>query len=53
MLLLLAFGTTALARESQLQKGTNVLNEIMGTPDMGIPEELLEKADVWGSFLRS
>ena len=42
--LLLTFCTMVFARESQLQKGTNVLNEIMGTPDTGIPEELLEKA---------
>jgi SH3 domain-containing YSC84-like protein 1 len=32
------------AEESQLQKATNVLNEIMATPDQGIPAELLEKA---------
>ena len=42
--LLLAFCTTAFADESQLQKATNVVNEIMGTPDKGIPGELLEKA---------
>ena len=42
--LLLTFSTTAFAGESQLQKSTNVLNEIMGTPDKGIPDELLEKA---------
>jgi lipid-binding SYLF domain-containing protein len=42
--LLLAFCTTAFADESQLQKATNVVNEIMGTPDKGIPKELLEKA---------
>ncbi|MBZ5537723.1 MAG: lipid-binding SYLF domain-containing protein [Acidobacteriia bacterium] len=42
--LLLTFCTTAFAGESQLQKATNVVNEIMGTPDKGIPEELLEKA---------
>jgi len=30
--------------DSQLQKATNVLNEIMGTPDKGIPDELMEKA---------
>jgi lipid-binding SYLF domain-containing protein len=29
---------------SQMQKATNVLNEIMGTPDKGIPNELMEKA---------
>ena len=42
--LLLAFCATASAKESQLQKATNVLNEIMATPDKGIPDELLEKA---------
>ena len=34
----------AFAKESQLQKATNVLNEIMQTPDRGIPAELLKKA---------
>ena len=43
--LFLAFGATVFASDtSQLQKATNVLNEIMGTPDKGIPDELLEKA---------
>ena len=42
--LILAFCATAFAGESQLQKATNVVNEIMGTPDKGIPDELLEKA---------
>jgi lipid-binding SYLF domain-containing protein len=42
--LLLTFCSTASAKESQLQKATNVLNEIMGTPDKGIPDELLERA---------
>jgi len=42
--LVLTFCTTAFAGESQLQKSNNVLNEIMGTPDKGIPGELLEKA---------
>jgi SH3 domain-containing YSC84-like protein 1 len=42
--LVLAFCAAAFAGESQLQKATNVLNEIMGTPDKGIPDELLEKA---------
>jgi lipid-binding SYLF domain-containing protein len=42
--LLLTFCATAFAGESQLQKATNVLNEIMGTPDKGIPDELLERA---------
>ena len=30
--------------ESQLQKATNVMNEIMSTPDKGIPHDLLDKA---------
>src|SRR5580658_67196 len=34
----------AFARESQLQKATNVVNEIMGAPDNGIPHDLLDKA---------
>jgi len=42
--LVLTFCTTAFAGESQLQKSNNVLNEIMGTPDKGIPQELFEKA---------
>ena len=42
--LFLAFYATAFAGESQLQKATNVLNEIMGAPDKRIPDELLEKA---------
>src|ERR1700733_8578389 len=42
--LLLAFCATASAKESQLQKATTVLNEIMSTPDKSIPDELLEKA---------
>ncbi len=42
--LFLTFCAPAFAGESQLQKATNVVNEIMGTPDKGIPEELLEKA---------
>ncbi|MGH9351704.1 MAG: lipid-binding SYLF domain-containing protein [Terriglobia bacterium] len=50
LFLLLAFCAAAFAADnnngniSQLQKATNVLNEIMGTPDNGIPGELLEKA---------
>ena len=42
--LFLTFCGTAFAGESQLQKATNVINEIMGTPDKGIPDELLERA---------
>ena len=42
--LLLTFCATAFAGESQLQKATNVINEIMSTPDKGIPHDLLDKA---------
>jgi lipid-binding SYLF domain-containing protein len=38
------FGLPAFAGETQLEKANNVLNEIMGTPDKGIPDGLLEKA---------
>ncbi len=44
ILLLLTSCATAFARESQLQKATNVVNEIMGTPDKSIPHNLLDKA---------
>jgi len=44
VLLFLTFCATAFAGESQLKKATNVLNEIMGTPDKAIPGELLERA---------
>jgi lipid-binding SYLF domain-containing protein len=44
ILLLLTFCATASAGESQLKKATNVVNEIMGTPDRGIPHDLLDKA---------
>src|ERR1700680_4791526 len=44
VLLVLTFCASAFAGESELQKSNNVLNEIMGTPDKGIPDELLEKA---------
>src|SRR5579862_4163637 len=40
----LTFCATAFAGESQLQKATNVVNEIMATPDNGIPQGLLDKA---------
>jgi lipid-binding SYLF domain-containing protein len=42
--LLLTFSATAFAGESQLQKATNVMNEIMSIPDKGIPHDLLDKA---------
>lgn len=38
------FAVPAFAGEGQIQKATNVLNEIMQTPDKGIPDELLEKS---------
>src|SRR5271163_3568431 len=44
ILLLVACCATAFAGESQLQKATNIVNEIMGTPDKGIPQKLLDKA---------
>lgn len=44
VLLALTFCVPAFAGESQLQKANNVVNEIMGTPDKGIPAELFEKA---------
>jgi lipid-binding SYLF domain-containing protein len=44
VLLLFTFCATAFAGASQLEKATFVVNEIMGTPDKGIPDELLEKA---------
>jgi lipid-binding SYLF domain-containing protein len=42
--MVLAFTVTAFAKEPQFEKATNVLNEIMGTPDRGIPHDLLDKA---------
>src|SRR5579862_3183380 len=44
VVLMLAFCATGFARESQLHKANNVLNEIMSTPDKGIPHDLLNKA---------
>jgi lipid-binding SYLF domain-containing protein len=44
ILLLLTFCVPAFAGESQLQKANNIVKEIMGTPDKGIPDELFEKA---------
>jgi lipid-binding SYLF domain-containing protein len=43
ILLLLSVCTPAFA-ETQLEKATNVVNEIMGTPDNGIPGDLLNRA---------
>ena len=42
--LFLTICAPAFAGETQLQKATNVVNEIMGTPDKGIPQDLLDKA---------
>jgi len=42
--LVLVFSGAAFAKESQLEKANNVLNEIMRTPDKGIPHDLFEKA---------
>jgi lipid-binding SYLF domain-containing protein len=42
--LVLAFTGAAFAKEPQLEKATNVLNEIMATPDRGIPHDLLDRA---------
>ncbi len=44
---LASFGWAASAREDaveRLQKAADVLKEIMGTPDKGIPEEVLDNA---------
>ena len=43
-ILILAFTAAGFARESQLEKATNVLNEIMRTPDRGIPHDLFDRA---------
>ena len=42
--LFLTISAPAFAAETQLEKATNVVNEIMGTPDKGIPQDLLDKA---------
>ncbi|PYV15271.1 MAG: hypothetical protein DMG21_15545 [Acidobacteria bacterium] len=44
VILLLTFCAPASADETQIQKATNVVNEIMSTPDKGIPRDLLNKA---------
>ncbi len=44
VMLVLVSGGLALARESQLGKATDVINEIMGTPDKAIPQDLFGKA---------
>jgi lipid-binding SYLF domain-containing protein len=42
--LIMALAVPAMAAETQMEKATNVVNEIMGTPDKGIPKDLLNKA---------
>src|SRR5690242_16491937 len=44
VLLILAFCAPAFARETQLEKSTSVVREIMQSPDKGIPQELLDEA---------
>ncbi len=44
VLLFLTICAPAFAGETQLEKATNVVNEIMGTPDKGIPQDLLHRA---------
>jgi SH3 domain-containing YSC84-like protein 1 len=44
VLLAITFCVPAFAGETQLEKANNVVSEIMGAPDKGIPGELLEKA---------
>jgi len=42
--LILVFCGAAFAHEDQLEKASNVLHEIMDTPDKGVPHDLLERA---------
>jgi SH3 domain-containing YSC84-like protein 1 len=44
VILFLTICAPAFAGETQLEKATNVVNEIVGTPDKGIPQDLLDKA---------
>jgi lipid-binding SYLF domain-containing protein len=44
IILILALTGAAFARESQLEKATNVIDEIMAAPDKGIPHDLLGAA---------
>lgn len=44
VVLVLCFVGSAFAKEPQIEKANDVLNEIMGTPDRGIPQDLLDKA---------
>jgi len=43
-LIFLLFCMPTFAGETQLEKATNVVNQIMGSPDKGIPQDLLNKA---------
>lgn len=43
-LIFLLLCTPAFAGETQLEKATNVVNQIMGSPDKSIPQDLLNKA---------
>ena len=42
--LISAFSMAGFAHEDRLEKATNVVDEIMGTPDKGIPKDLLDHA---------
>jgi lipid-binding SYLF domain-containing protein len=42
--LILACSTAVFAGETQLEKATNVVDEIMQTPDKGIPHDLFDRA---------
>lgn len=44
VLVMLTLSAGAFAAETQLEKATNVLNEVMDTPDRGIPHDLFENA---------
>ena len=44
MIVVLALAGSAFAGETQLQKATNVVEEIMQTPDRGIPHDLFDRA---------
>ncbi len=44
VLMLVLAGAVSFAKESRLEKANNVLDEIMRTPDKGIPHDLFEKA---------
>lgn len=44
VLIISIFCAPAFAGETQLEKSTNVIREIMQTPDKGIPQDLLDKS---------